>query len=385
MQGAFPWKNIDLRNIMKDKTRNIDLNKIVDGFYIAGTVIETRPTGDGHINDTFLAKTAEDDLPDYILQRINHFVFNDVPKLMDNMQRVILHLKQKSELAGPDMKNALVLVMTKADKPYLSDSQGNFWRCFEFCKNACELSSEISAKQAYEGGKALGKFQSLLIDLPGGPLHDTIPNFHNLASRFVEFEEAIKKDQFNRLFAAQGEVDKLLARKNEMLDFDNMARNGTVPWRITHNDTKFNNILFDKNENALCLIDLDTVMNGTVLYDFGDALRTLGNTAEEDETDISKVGFNMDLFKAFTKGYLNEAGVFLTDLELGYLAFSTRFLTFIIAVRFLTDYLAGDVYFKTTHTEHNLERTINQIRLLECMEGDFEEMKAIIKNCEVVL
>ena len=372
---------------MEDKTINIDLNKIAAGFCIAGTVIETKPTGDGHINDTFLVKTAEDDLPDYILQRVNHFVFKDVPKLMDNMQRVILHLKQKINSSGSkhNSNEALVLILTKDGKPYLLDKQGNYWRCFEFCKNACELSSDISTKQAYEGGKALGKFQSLLTDLPGGPLHDTIPNFHNLASRFTDFEEAIKKDQFGRLSAAKSEVDKLLARKNEMLDFDLLARNGYIPWRITHNDTKFNNILFDENEEAICLIDLDTVMNGTVLYDFGDALRTLGNTAEEDETDLSKVGFDMALFKSFAIGYLEGAGKFLNKIELKYLAFSAKFLTYIIAIRFLTDYFDGDAYYKTTHKQHNLERTRNQIRLLECMEEHFEEMETIINNCQTIL
>jgi Ser/Thr protein kinase RdoA (MazF antagonist) len=370
---------------VKNRFPNIDFDPIISGFNISGNVVNVQPTGDGHINDTFLVKTEEDECPDFILQRINHSVFKDVPKLMDNMQRVILHLKQKSKQAGRvgQEKETLVLVLAKDGRPYVFDSRGDYWRCFEYCQNSCAPSGSISLKLAYEGGKALGKFQAQLTDLPGGPLHDTIPDFHNLTSRMAAFEGVVEKDEFSRLKTAQPDVDKFLARKDEMLEFDRLARNGSIPWRITHNDTKFNNILFDKNQEAICLIDLDTVMNGTVLYDFGDALRTLGNTAEEDETDLSKVGFNMELFGPFAKGYISEANVFLTEVELKYLAFSAKFLTYIIAIRFLTDWLSGDVYYKTTHPEHNLERARNQMRLLECMEEDFEEMEAVIKSCQM--
>lgn len=364
---------------MNKRSINIDFNQIISHFSIAGTVVETVPTGDGHINDTFLIKTREADQPDYILQRINHSIFKDVPRLMENMQRVILHLKQKANPDGDSGNKAVVLILTKDDKPYHFDSLGNYWRCFEFCENDGSAANEISIKQAFEGGKILGSFQAQLLDLPGGELHNTIPDFHNLANRMATFEDAIEKDDAGRLLDAKTEVDKMLARKDEMLEFDRLARNGSIPWRITHNDTKFNNILFDENEEALCIIDLDTVMNGTVLYDFGDALRTLGNTAEEDETDLTKVSFNMELYEAFSKGYLAEAGVFLTDIELKYLAFSAKFMTYIIGLRFLTDYLAGDVYFKTTHPEHNLERAKNQIKLIESIEENFVGMESIVK------
>jgi len=367
---------------MDKQFSNIDFQKIISGFKISGANADAQPTGDGHINDTFLVKTDRDDLPDYILQRINHDIFKDVPKMMENILRVSSHLKQKIEAGDdyPGTEKVLELILTNDLKPFLLDKEGNYWRCFKFCEGSCTQIGDYSQKQAKEGGKALARFQHHLLDLPGGPLHDTIPKFHDLSGRMVMFEEAIKIDALGRLSNSKSEVVKMLDRKQEMLAFNTMARDGSIPWRITHNDTKFNNVLFNKNEEALCLIDLDTVMNGTVLYDFGDVLRTLGNTAEEDEADLSKVGFNMKLFASFARGYLAEADKFLSKIELEYLAFSARFLTYIIGLRFLTDYLKGDVYFKTAYPEHNLVRTRNQIKLLESMEENFEEMERIVSG-----
>ncbi len=364
-----------------DSEKKYDLRKIAESFVLSGSVTVIAPTGHGHINDTFLIKTEERELPDYILQRINNTVFTDVPNLMSNIERVVTHILEKSASTPASQHDKTArLFYTREGRSFFQDEEGNYWRCFEFCRNSYQHPANVSPKRAYEGGKALGDFQSMLLDLPGGPLYETIPDFHHLAVRLQTFDMTVENGLHERKDIAADEIAKIESRRREMLALDNLAHNGTIPLRVTHNDTKFNNILFDKGENAICLIDLDTVMNGVVLYDFGDALRTLGNTAEEDERDLSRVGFDLSLFEAFTEGYFKGAGAFLTPVEIKYLTASVGFLTYMIAVRFLTDYIAGDLYYKINRPDHNLERAKNQIRLLECIEDKFEQMEKIVQK-----
>jgi len=357
---------------------------IFENFAVEGTFASCAPIGEGHINDTFLVKTVETGCPDFVIQRINHSIFKNVDGLMENIQRVTSHLHKKlSEnpiIAGKTV--AMRLYETKNRKMYFKDLQGNYWRCFEFVKNHTNNDASLSPHRAFEGGKALGKFQLLLSALPGEPLFDILPDFHNLKKRLENFELALSQNPVGRKELVKTEIEKMQSRADEMLLVYRLGEAGKLPVRITHNDTKFNNILFDDNENAICIIDLDTVMNGFVLYDFGDAIRTLANTATEDETDLSKVHFDLPLFKYFARGYLAEASKFLTPTEKEHLSFSAKLLTYIMGLRFLTDYIAGDVYYKISKPDHNIIRARNQLCLLESMEENFAEMQKVITEIQ---
>jgi Ser/Thr protein kinase RdoA (MazF antagonist) len=235
-----------------------------------------------------------------------------------------------------------------------------------------------SSGKAFEGGKAIGRFQVMLSDMPGGPLNETIPFFHNIEKRLETFNQKIKDDPAERVKSVSFEINEFLKRANEMRVILQLGSEGKIPLRITHNDTKFNNILLDESDKALCVIDLDTVMPGYVHYDFGDAIRTVTNNAPEDETDLSKVRMNLELFKAYAEGYLSESGETLNDTEKEYLAFAPRLITYTIALRFLTDYIDGDNYFKIHHAHHNLQRARAQLKLVMSMEEQYDEMRRII-------
>jgi Ser/Thr protein kinase RdoA (MazF antagonist) len=357
-----------------------DYKSIFEQFKTEGTFASCAPIGEGHINDTFLAKTAEPEFPEYVIQRINHAIFKDVDGLMENIRRITSHLQNKLNEAtsGAGHTVAMRLIETIGQKTYFKDLAGNYWRCFEFVKNHTNHDAPLSLHRAFEGGKALGKFQLLLSDLPGEPLFEILPDFHNLKKRLDNFNQALTQNPVGRVDSVKTEIEKMLDRADEMLLVYRLGEAGKIPVRITHNDTKFNNILFDDKENAICIIDLDTVMPGFVLYDFGDAIRTLANTATEDEDDLLKVSFDLVLYKSFAQGYLTEAGKFLTPTEKEHLAFSAKLLTYIMGLRFLTDHIAGDVYYKISRPSHNLVRARNQIRLLECMEENFGEMQKAI-------
>jgi Ser/Thr protein kinase RdoA (MazF antagonist) len=370
---------------MVETDLHIHVKNIVDQFEISGEFDHAEPINVGHINDTILVKTVGDNDPDYVIQRINHDIFKDVDKLMENILRVTKHISHKVKKDGDiKQKNYVELVISKSGKYYFTDLSGNHWRCYVYCRNGSAESNVITPLMAFEGGRALGKFQHFLSDLPGGPLHETIPGFHNLKYRIHEFNKALAVDKFDRAKNAVNEIESFIARSEEMLLFYQQTEDGTFPVRVTHNDTKFNNILFDENSNALCIIDLDTVMNGYVLYDFGDAIRTLTNTTEEDDPDIEKVDFNFRLFEEFSHGYLTETRAILTQKEIEHLAFSTRMMTYIIALRFLIDYLTGDPYYKTTYANHNLDRTRNQLRLLEIFEENYEGLVGVIQKYAIV-
>ena len=359
---------------------NYDLKYIFEQFEAEGTYLQGEPYGSGHIHDTFRIQTAETDKDDYILQRLNNKIFKNIPELQHNIERVTVHLKQKlSKIPGANIKReCLALIPARDGKSWLLDKEGNYWRLYIFISNHRSYNIVDSTDKAYEGGKAIGRFQAMLADMPGGPLYETIPKFHDIENRLRILEEKIKENPAGRVNELEYEINEYLSRGEEMKTILRLGREGKIPLRITHNDTKFNNILLDENDKALCVIDLDTVMPGYVHYDFGDAIRTVTNTAAEDEKDLTKVEMNIDLFEAYAKGYLSETGKTLNKTEIEYLAFAPKLITYTIGVRFLTDYIDGDNYFKIHHKYHNLQRTKAQLKLVMSMERQYEEMKKII-------
>jgi Ser/Thr protein kinase RdoA (MazF antagonist) len=359
-----------------------DLKEIFEYFAAEGTFFKGEPYGSGHIHDTFRIDTIEKDKDDYILQRLNNKIFKDIPGLQHNIERVTVHLRKKlSDKPGSDIKReCLTLIPSKEGRTWITDKDGNFWRMYIFISNHHSYNYVDSPDKAFEGGKAIGRFQAMLSDMPGYPLAETIPGFHNIEKRLDMFTGKIGENPAGRVETVKKEIEQVLQRADEMKIILRLGKEGKIPLRITHNDTKFNNILLDENDKALCVIDLDTVMSGYVHYDFGDAIRTAANTASEDENDLTKVKMNIDLFRAYSEGYLSETVETLNDIEKEYLAFAPRLITYTIAVRFLTDYIDGDNYFKINHPLHNLQRARAQLRLVRSMEEQYEEMRGIIRS-----
>jgi Ser/Thr protein kinase RdoA (MazF antagonist) len=361
---------------------SIRLEEIFDSFKADGSYLSGEPYGSGHIHDTFRVETAEKDKDDYILQKLNNKVFKNIPELQNNIERVTIHLKNKlSLIPGSDIKReCLSLIPSKEGKSWIVDKEGNFWRMYIFISRHRSYNIVDSPDKAFEGGKAIGRFQAMLSDMPGGPLFETIPWFHNIEKRLDTFNLKIKENPAGRVDSVREEIDHFLKRAEEMKIILSLGREGKIPVRITHNDTKFNNILLDENDKALCVIDLDTVMPGYVHYDFGDAIRTAANPASEDETDLSKVKVDIERFRAYSEGYLSETGNTLNDTEKEYLAFAPRLITYTIALRFLTDYIDGDNYFKIHYKGQNLQRARTQLKLVMSMEEQYEEMRRIIRG-----
>lgn len=343
-------------------------------------VAEWKPFGHGHINDTFLIRTIGDSHPDFILQRKNHQIFKDVPGMLNNIALVTNHIRAKLVAAGelePDRKVMNYLATAKGNC-YVQDENGNYWTLFLFIRDSHGIEEVTHADQAYSSGKAFGRFQLLLSDLDGAKLIETIPNFHNGKFRYRQFQEAIANDKAGRCEGMKSEIDELLKRADKMLQLQSWLDSGQLPLRITHNDTKINNILYDEQDEILCIIDLDTVMPGSTLFDFGDAIRTLCNSAAEDEPDLSKISFKMEYFEAFTRGYLSESRHFLMDLEKQNLVYGCFYMVWEQTIRFLGDYLNGDTYYKIAYPEHNKERALSQLRYLEVLEENADLMKKCI-------
>jgi hypothetical protein len=366
---------------MDKPTQNI-LKDIVTRFCIDGKPSSLRRIGTGHINDSYHVKINDSSGHDYVLQRINIKIFRDVPRLMDNIERVTSHIRSKIiEIPGSNPnRQCLTLIPAVDGKKYFLDESGDYWRMYIAIKDCHNYDIVETAGQAFEGGRAFGCFQASLADLPGGSLYETIPNFHNIEKRLKNFFGVIEDDPANRAVRVKKEITFVEERVDEMMKVLDLVRKGKIPLRITHNDTKFNNVLLDENDKALCIIDLDTVMNGYVHYDFGDSIRTTANTGAEDEKDLSRVSMNILFFEAFAKGFLSGLAGHLTHDEIDILAFSSGLMTFIIGLRFFTDYIDGDNYFKIHYPEQNLLRTRAQFRLLESMEKQYEDMQRIIDD-----
>ncbi|MGL4741692.1 MAG: phosphotransferase enzyme family protein [Sarcina sp.] len=363
------------------------LEEILAAFNFEGEFYKKKLLNVGNINDTFAVKfLTEDGSNKYIVQRINNNVFTEPEKLMDNMGRVTSHIADKiREEGGNVLRETLSLVKTKDGKNFYRTSNGDYYRAFPFIRNARTYMKVENDKHIYEAGKALGKFQKQLSDFNAEDLFEVIEDFHNTPKRFDVFVEAIENDAADRVKLAKQEIDFILNRKAELNKLMDLYNEGSLPLRVTHNDTKFNNIMIDdETGKAICVIDLDTVMPGLSLYDFGDAIRSGCSTAEEDETDLSKVSIDLNLYEKFVQGVLEETSDTLTIDEINNIAFSAKLITMELAMRFLTDYLNGDKYFKVNSDTHNLERTRNQLKLAYDMEKKMPVMEAIIeRNLEI--
>jgi Ser/Thr protein kinase RdoA (MazF antagonist) len=364
---------------MKDKT----IWQLFYSFVVKADILKWAPYGNGHINDTILIQTTPETSPDYILQRKNHKIFKDVPGMLGNIVKATNHIRQK--LVSEGIKDIDRRVMTyypaKDGEMFVRDEEGNYWTLFLFIPDSRGIEAIENPEQAFRAARAFGYFQKQLSDLPGEQLIETIPNFHNGISRLKDFQRSIDEDKAGRVEETQELIAKILNRAQEMTSLQKWLNEKLIPLRITHNDTKINNILFDDNDNALCIIDLDTVMPGSALYDFGDAIRTIGNKAPEDEPVPEKIQFNREIFEAFAKGYMSEAKSFLIQKETDNLAFSCLYMAWEQAMRFLTDYLNADIYYKIAYPLHNLVRTKSQVRYLEVLEENRILMEDLVKNC----
>ena len=340
-------------------------------FRITGSPVSCAEFGSGHITLTY--KVNCDDGSAYILQRINQYVFTDPKAVMENVGAVTEYLRTRVS----DPSEILHFVSSDTGTYYYVDEAGEYWRCYEFADGLC-LDLPESDKDFYESAIAFGRFQEMLRDFPAETLHETIPLFHNTANRYRLFRKALQEDRVGRAASVQPEIDFLLQRQEEGATICRLLDAGEIPLRVTHNDTKLNNVLLDcKTRKALCVLDLDTVMPGSSLYDYGDSIRFGAATAPEDEKDLSKMGINLHLFRVYTAGYL-AACKSLTPKERELLPLGAKTLTLELAVRFLTDYLDGDRYFKTAYPEHNLVRARAQMKLVADMEEKWEDMQKIV-------
>ena len=354
-----------------------DVSAIAREFTIPGEFQGFVPFGNGHINDTYRVEYRENgSVERYILQRINHNVFRNPVALMENIERVTGHLA--TQVAGqPDAgRRVLTLIPTHAGPSWHHDADGYYWRAYRFIDRASTFDAVESTAQAFQAARAFGQFQSHLAGLPEPRLHDTIPDFHNTPKRFAALEAAIAADVVNRAKDARAEIAFAMAHK----PMTGVLLSAGLPERVTHNDTKFNNVMLDDaTGEGICVIDLDTVMPGLALYDFGDMVRTTTSPAPEDEQDLSKVTMQFPMFEALVRGYIESASGFLTKEEKRLLAFSGKLITFEIGLRFLTDYLSGDTYFKIHREGHNLDRCRTQFKLVESIEQQEEAMNKLVE------
>lgn len=357
-----------------------ELKEILSHFATQGNVSEIKPLGEGLINDTYLVKTTEADQPDYVLQRVNENVFPDVDMVMRNIQAVTSHIRHKLEAQGtPDLdRRVLRFLPVKGSEKLYAVVNGKYWRMMVFIPNAITKQA-VNADSSRAAGLAFGQFQSMLADLPV-QLGETIKDFHNMEFRLKQLREVLAADPIGR--AKEPRVQEMLAiindRAEEMCKAERMGREGILPKRVCHCDTKVNNMMFDDQDNVLCVIDLDTVMPNFIFSDYGDFLRTGANYVAEDCPDMGKVGFNMDIFKAFTEGYLKGAGSFLLPVEIENLPYAAALFPYMQCVRFLWDYISGDKYWKCKYPDHNFDRANNQLHLFLSAESHYNEMKDFI-------
>jgi hypothetical protein len=361
-----------------------DFPAIVKHFKFEGDFLDAHPYGFGHINDTYACyfRRADGVVHRYILQRINHNVFKHPEKLMRNIERVTTHLRKKIIAAGGDpQRETLNLIPTVDAKTFYRTHDGNYWRAYIFIEGALTYEVVESLDHVYNAAKAFGRFQKLLSDFPAGQLYETIPNFHHTRKRFEAFVEAVERDVENRAESVGDEIEFVEKRAEDVSVLVSLLEQGKLPELVTHNDTKFNNVMIDdETGEGVCVIDLDTVMPGLSLYDFGDSVRSGANPAAEDERDLSKVCFDLEIFDRFAHGYLDAARDFLTSTELDCLSFSAKLMTFECGMRFLTDHLNGDVYFKIHRVNHNLDRCRTQFKMVRDMEKKFDQMVRIVEN-----
>jgi hypothetical protein len=355
-----------------------DVRAIAAQFRIYGEFISAEPYGSGHINDTYCVVFGQAGTNTrYIFQRINHNIFKNPVALMENIQRVTTHLAERMTGAVDATRRVLTLIPTRTGNGWHVDAEKNHWRAYFFIEKARTYDAVESPEQAFKAAQAFGQFQKLLADLPAPRLNDTIPDFHHTPKRFAALEQALAADVAGRVALAKPEIEFALAHKG----ITGVLLDAKLPERVTHNDTKFNNVMLDDaTGEGVCVIDLDTVMPGLALYDFGDMVRTATSPTKEDERDLSKVTMQFPMFEALLRGYLAAAGDFLTPAEKELLAFSGKLITFEIGIRFLTDFLAGDVYFKVHREGHNLDRCRTQFKLVESIEQQETRMQQLVEE-----
>lgn len=367
-----------------DGVEDRNLEDAIYAFGFGNRCSYVKPFGAGHINETYAVYMPgrEGDELSYVLQRVNSNVFKDPAGVMDNIFGVTEYLRNviRREGGDPD-RETLSYIKTKSGCNYFEDSEGEPWRCYNFIPDSVCYQLVEEPEQFYQSGSSFGHFLKQLCDYPASKLNETIPDFHNTVKRFGAFQVALKRDLKNRAASCRPEIDFALAREKDCGVLVEQQDAGILPLRVTHNDTKLNNILFDeKTGKGLCIIDLDTIMPGLAANDFGDSIRFGASTAAEDEVDLSKVHFDIGLYELYAKGYLETAGTVLTQEEKESLPWGARLITLECGMRFLTDYLQGDTYFKTTHPTHNLERARTQFRLVEEMEQQFARMQSIVEQ-----
>lgn len=343
-------------------------------FQLDGSPISSERYGSGHINETYLVITDKETW--YILQKINHFVFRDVDKLMRNIAAVTRHLAKEDQ----DPRHVLTIVPTKEGKDYLHDEDG-YWRMYIFVTDSLCLDRPETVEDFCASAEAFGRFQKSLVTFPAETLHETIPHFHDTPVRFSALEKAIKEDVMGRAKDVQQEISFALNHKQDCGFLMNLLAEGKLPLRVTHNDTKLNNVLLDNVTRApLCVIDLDTVMPGLAANDFGDSIRFGANTAAEDERDLDKVRFSLPLYEAYSRAFLAACGGNLTPTEIATLPMGAKLMTFECGIRFLADYLQGDQYFHIKYPDHNLVRCRTQFKLVAEMETHWQDMQNIMKE-----
>ncbi|HEY4537438.1 MAG TPA: aminoglycoside phosphotransferase family protein [Erysipelothrix sp.] len=355
------------------------INEAISMFQFEGTYISHQRYGNGHINDTFLVET---DAQKYILQRINHDTFKDPEALMENIKNVTDFIAQQVKARQGDLKReVLTLIQTKDDHVLYHDSMGSYWRAYLFIDNAITYDLVEKPEDFYQSALAFGKFQRDLAAFPAEKLHETIPHFHHTPKRLLALKEAIQEDPKNRVKDVQAEIDFILNRASFTTLFIDLYEEGKLEKKVTHNDTKLNNVMIDTHTNkALCVIDLDTVMPGFALDDYGDSIRFGASTALEDERDLDKVDFDLGLFELYTKGFIEGCGNSLSALEIELFPSAAKMLTLECGIRFLTDHILGDHYFNIKRENHNLDRTRTQLKLVEKMEEKWDDMEEIIKK-----
>jgi Ser/Thr protein kinase RdoA (MazF antagonist) len=355
-----------------------DLTPVVSQFSCEGRFVDARRHGSGHINDTFVVRCERADGPvRYVLQRINEHVFRDVPALMENVSRVCAHLATQATTGAT--RRGLTLVPPRDGGTFHRDAAGDCWRAYHFIAGASTWDIARSPRDAFEAARAFGEFQVKLVDLSGPRLRETIPHFHDTRRRFEVLRAAGESGLLDRIRAAGAELEFARAREGMVDVLLDLHRAGKIPERTTHNDTKLNNVMLDdKSGEAVCVVDLDTVMPGLALYDFGDLVRSATNSAAEDEVDLARVAMQLPVFRELVRGYAAATAGLLNPTERAHLAFAGRLITFEVGIRFLTDFLQGDVYFKTARPGHNLDRARCQFALLRSMEEQRTAMEHVV-------
>ncbi len=358
-----------------------DMASIARRFRIRGEPSEITPVPTGHIHDTYVL-TARDGQRTvrYVLQRINHTVFTDPPRMMENIVRITEHIRDKLQVSDPaSAHRQLQVIRTRDGQACCRDAAGNFWRMYSFIEDAATYDMLTSTPAAYEAARMFGWFQKMLLDLPAPPLHETIPGFHDTPRRLAAFQEMLRTDPCNRAAAAKPEIDFILDNAALCHVLAEVVTSGEIPIRIAHNDAKINNVMLDAGTGGgVCIIDLDTVMPGLSMHDFGDLVRTATCPAAEDERDLSKVAVEVSLFDALARGFAKGTGGFLTPAEKSHLVFGAKLITFEQLIRFLTDYLAGDVYYKVHRQGHNLDRCRTQMKLVQSIAEQEESLNGLV-------